>query len=435
LKNLKATLTLALTLVFALGVLTIPAFASDTPSSWAVDDVNTAIDEGLIPTELQSAYKETITRSEFCALVVTMYEAVVSLRIAGRETFTDTRSTDVRSAAFVGVVEGYGDGRFGPDDPLTREAAATMLTRLADAVGKPLAVSAPSFADNSIISEWAKNGVGACQAAGIMQGVGENRFAPDEPYTREQSIVTILRTFNVVGGRPLTIRLSNTNLTNAQLATMVQSGEIPADVERLILHGNPISDLTPLRSLTGLISLGINETQVSDLSPLSSLTGLKSLSLDGNRISDLSPLRPLTGLVNLWLSNNNISDLSPLSALTNLELLVINNNNISNAGPLSSITGLYQLWMIRNQITDVAPLSSLSQLMILDISSNNVVNIEPLAALTGIVQMTLSGNQIGDVSALKQLARMQNLSISRNPLTLEQVAELRETLPGCAITY
>ena len=434
-KNLKKIIALALVSTLALGVLTIPASASDTPATWAAEDVNTAIDEGLVPTELQSSYSEPITRAEFCALVVTMYETVVSLRIAGRETFTDTRSTDVRRAAFIKVVEGYGDGTFGPDDELTREQAATMLMRLADAVGKPFAKHSPTFADNILIHGWAIEGVGACQAAGIMQGVGDNRFAPDDPYTREQSIVTILRTYNAVGGKPLTVRLSNTNLTNAQLAMMVQNGEIPAGVERLILHGNPISDLTPLKSLTSLISLGINETQVSDLSPLSSLTGLKSLSLDGNKISDLTPLRSLTNLVNLWLGNNIISDLAPLSALTNLELLVIDNNNISDVSPLSSLTGLYQLWVIRNQVKDVSPLASLTNLVILDISNNSVANIAPLASLTRIVQLTLSSNQIEDVTPLKALARMQNLNLTRNPLTAEQVAELKDQLPGCAVTF
>ena len=45
---------------------------------------------------------------------------------------------------------------------------------------------------------WAVDAVGQMQATGVMNGVGENTFAPDEDYTREQSIVTIMRLYDIV---------------------------------------------------------------------------------------------------------------------------------------------------------------------------------------------------------------------------------------------
>jgi hypothetical protein len=68
-----------------------------------------------------------------------------------------------------------------------------MLSRLSNAIGRPLPAHTPTFVDNAEISEWAMEGVGQIQAAGIMGGVGDNRFAPQAPYTREQSIVTVMR--------------------------------------------------------------------------------------------------------------------------------------------------------------------------------------------------------------------------------------------------
>jgi len=50
-----------------------------------------------------------------------------------------------------------------------------------------------SIADNNNISPWANVGVGQVQAAEIMGGTGNNMFSPSNPYTREQSIITILR--------------------------------------------------------------------------------------------------------------------------------------------------------------------------------------------------------------------------------------------------
>ena len=73
-----------------------------------------------------------------------------------------------------------------------------MLSRLANAMGQPLQVQAATFADKGNVSSWAIEGVGQVQAAGIMTGVGDNRFAPRDPYTREQSIITMIRLFNIV---------------------------------------------------------------------------------------------------------------------------------------------------------------------------------------------------------------------------------------------
>ena len=85
---------------------------------------------------------------------------------------------------------------FDPNANLTREQAAVMLSRLADAIGKPLPNQAATFADNTAISAWAVENAGQVQAAGIMGGVGNNEFAPKDPYTREQSIITMIRLWN-----------------------------------------------------------------------------------------------------------------------------------------------------------------------------------------------------------------------------------------------
>ena len=171
---------------------------TEQPSSWAVEQVNAAIAANLVPTSLQSKYTQATTRAEFCALAVALYENVTGKTITERKTFDDTKDVNVEKMAAVGVVSGVGDNKFAPDDKLTREQAAVMLARLADAIGKPLTASAATFSDNAYISSWAIAEVGQIQAAGIMGGVGNNTFAPKDPYTREQSIITIMRLYDVV---------------------------------------------------------------------------------------------------------------------------------------------------------------------------------------------------------------------------------------------
>ena len=169
----------------------------EAPSTWARDYVTRAIELGLVPQALQANYTQAITRAEFTALAVTLYEKQHG-EITGRVEFDDTDDINVQKAAYIGVVQGVGDGRFDPWGTLTREQAATMLSRLAYAIGSPLPREAATFADNDAVSYWAIDAVGQVQAAGIMGGVGENRFNPQGAYTREQSIVTILRLFDFI---------------------------------------------------------------------------------------------------------------------------------------------------------------------------------------------------------------------------------------------
>jgi hypothetical protein len=101
-----------------------------------------------------------------------------------------------------------------------------------------------------------------------------------------------------------------------------------------------VSDLSPLRELTGLTELSLQSTQVSDLSPLRELTGLTGLELSGTQVSDLSPLRNLTGLTRLWLDGTQVSDLSPLRELTGLTSLWLDGIPATDLRALRKLTRL-----------------------------------------------------------------------------------------------
>jgi hypothetical protein len=178
-----------------------PAGTTDPLSSasgWARDYLISAIGHNLVPTHLQSDYRQAATRAEFAALAVRLYETVTGDEIDGRRVFVDTDDVNAQKLGAIGVTDGVGNDRFDPAATLTREQAATMIVRLAGVIGQPIFAESPAFADNADISDWAFNAVGAMQASGIMIGVGDNRFAPQDPYTREQSIIIMLRLFELM---------------------------------------------------------------------------------------------------------------------------------------------------------------------------------------------------------------------------------------------
>ena len=172
-----------------------PSAPGSSPAQWAASTVDEAIANGFLPVPLRTRYNQTITRGEFCALAVQFYESFSGQDISGRTSFSDTQDPSVEKAAYLGVVGGVGDGRFAPDAPLNRAQAAVILTNLARALGSPLPQTPASFSDSDNIGGWALDAVGRVQGAGVMSGVGEGRFAPQETFTREQSVVTIMNLY------------------------------------------------------------------------------------------------------------------------------------------------------------------------------------------------------------------------------------------------
>ncbi len=104
-------------------------------------------------------------------------------------------SDAVAWAASNGVVTGYSDHAFGPDDDITREQLATILYRYAKnhtaATGQTAALS--TFADASQISPYAAEAMSWAVSSGLINGVGNNQLAPEGEATRAQVATMLMR--------------------------------------------------------------------------------------------------------------------------------------------------------------------------------------------------------------------------------------------------
>lgn len=168
------------------------------PSAWAKEDITRAIEAQVVPESLVGAWQRPITRAEFCALAQQLAKTQNNGYPLPKENpYTDTEDENVLRLSAAGIVSGKGEGIFAPNDPLTREEAATMLYRMTKTSVFPTPYAdqreAYAFADAAAISAWASEGVAFCYQNGVMSGVGENRFAPGDVYTVEQAVLTALR--------------------------------------------------------------------------------------------------------------------------------------------------------------------------------------------------------------------------------------------------
>lgn len=103
----------------------------------------------------------------------------------------------VGRAAGLGLIEGYDNGNFGPDDKITRAQVAAILWRMA---GKPAAGSgAKSFTDVTG-SAWYFDPVNWASSVGVVSGYGGGKFGPKDNVTREQLAVMLANYVSKVAG-------------------------------------------------------------------------------------------------------------------------------------------------------------------------------------------------------------------------------------------
>ena len=100
----------------------------------------------------------------------------------------------IRWAFGSGIVNGYGDGRFGPDDPVTREQMAAMLYRSAQALGqgfRGMWYFLLDYPDADRISAWADEAMHWCVMKGVIVGTDKG-LEPKAPVTQAQLSAVLL---------------------------------------------------------------------------------------------------------------------------------------------------------------------------------------------------------------------------------------------------
>ena len=182
------------------GPSTQPTTPSYQVSDWAKEQVNRAAEIGLVPDGFGNDYRVNITRAQFAATAVKLYEAMSGKTGAtGESSFTDTADPVILQAADLGFVSGVGGGRFSPDALVTREQAAVMLSSVYTKLGGEIpAVEATAFADDGDVAGWARNAVAFMSGREIVTGVGNNRFSPKGSASIEQALLISLKMFETL---------------------------------------------------------------------------------------------------------------------------------------------------------------------------------------------------------------------------------------------
>ena len=158
-------------------------------TDWVYDGVRYAFESGLMKgvSDDRFAPQEEVSR----AMIATVLHRLAGTQKAGGSNpFPDVEegqwySDAVIWAAGEKIIEGYGNGSFGTNDPVTREQLVTMFWR---AEGKPDAAqdALSDFSDAAEISSWAEDAFAWAVSTGLIQGKPGNLLDPQGTTTRAE---------------------------------------------------------------------------------------------------------------------------------------------------------------------------------------------------------------------------------------------------------
>lgn len=157
--------------------------------------IMTGTKEGVFSPDATLTRAETVTILARCALSESeLYQ------YRGASGFPDVAeafwgSRYINWAKEAGVTRGYGNGNFGPNDPISRQEIAVLLNNFARATGRqmPQDQAAKDFSDEETIAAYALTAVDRCRRAGVITGYSDGSFRPKEKATRAEAAALFSR--------------------------------------------------------------------------------------------------------------------------------------------------------------------------------------------------------------------------------------------------
>lgn len=191
----KVSITIiAMMLMALLPTMALAATPSDISSHWAKAYVEDWIDQGLVNGYPDGTFKpdNKITRAEFMVLV----NGAFGYTAESDKLYSDVSADDwyadaVAIATNAGYIGGYPDGTVKPNNPISRQEVAVVIMKvnnLTENVG-----ATEKFADAAGIPAWSKGAIGAAVYAGIVSGYPDGTFKAADSITRAEAVVALSR--------------------------------------------------------------------------------------------------------------------------------------------------------------------------------------------------------------------------------------------------
>lgn len=170
----------------------VPLAFKDTRKHWAAEAINDMAARGVINGFPDDTFlpDQVVTRAQFVKMLSSALQWPTGEKVpAFKDNIPDWVSSAVAAAVANGVVSGYPDGTFGPDASITRSEMAVMIDR---ALVLQETDETLKYKDTGSIPGYARTAVAKATSAGLLQGEG-GLFRPKDGATRAETAVVVGR--------------------------------------------------------------------------------------------------------------------------------------------------------------------------------------------------------------------------------------------------
>jgi len=143
----------------------------------------------------------------------------------------------------LGLLKGYEDRDYRPDNPVTRSEFAALINRV---IGLPAVRSGANPFSDVGEQVWYAQDVFRLHAAGIIKGAGGSRFEPNKPITRQDAAVIVARAFRVKAD----VKASDEGFTDAASISSYAVSDVSALRAKGYLKGNGNHQFNPKANMT-----------------------------------------------------------------------------------------------------------------------------------------------------------------------------------------
>ena len=164
----------------------------DIQNHWAKEQIQDFANKGYINGYGDGTFRpdKAMTRAEFVKVINRVFGFTQPAKVVFTDMSLDLWSyNEVAIAVKEGYINGYPDNTFRPDELITREEAAKVISTITKLNGDGVL----SYNDTHQIGDWAKPHVDALTDNGILEGVGDNYFMPQKSMTRAEAVTMLSR--------------------------------------------------------------------------------------------------------------------------------------------------------------------------------------------------------------------------------------------------
>jgi len=162
----------------------------DVLEHWISDYINTIIERGIILGYPDKTFRpdNKVTRGEFASIIIRTFDIDPVEGNIFDDTLDNWAESSINAAVGRGIIKGYEDNTFKPNIPITREEMAVMVSR---ALNMETEVVEEYFEDTKTASPWAQSSISKLGNSKILTGFPDGTFRPKDTLTRAEAVKII----------------------------------------------------------------------------------------------------------------------------------------------------------------------------------------------------------------------------------------------------